>query len=211
MLLVLSLTVLSCLEKSGEQSVSIKEDTTEQAPKKRKIATASPGRVPAELILSTDNLRMFGDTTIEKRKIYLTSVKFEPYISFEDFKVDKIYKIYKGAQARLDFSSNKEAHNFRTSIRYAYKADTVNFAGHYTFVSWGCGSPCQSAVVVDRQSGKIYDAPSAALGYDFRPNSRMLIVNVPDSAGFYDDCHYCKPIIYVWGEETKTFMERRPR
>jgi hypothetical protein len=169
----------------------------------------STKKVPGGLIISNDNIKIFGDTTIEKEKIYLTSIKFEPYISFEDFQTDSIDK--GSDKAVLDLSSKTGASRFKTRISTAYKADTVNFAGHYTFVWWGCGSPCQDAVIVDRRTGKVYDAPEAALGYDFKADSRMLIVNPTDSTGFYDNCFYCKPVIYLLNEKTKEFEEKHPR
>jgi hypothetical protein len=204
--LILTLTIISCKEKGHEQSIST-VDSLKQSPNQEPVVEKKPRRPRAGLIVSSDNIKIFGDTTIEKEKIYLTSIKFEPYISFDDFKVEEIDKV----KADLNLSSNKGAHRFRTRITEAYKADTVNFAGHYTFAWWGCGSPCQSGVIIDRKTGQVYDAPSAALGYDFRPNSRMLIVNKTDSLGFYDDCFYCKPVIYVLDEGTKEFIERLPK
>lgn len=159
------------------------------------------------LIFANDNVQIFGDTTISKERFHSVSIKFEPYVSFDDFLVDSV----EAGKKPLDFSTNKEAYQFRTRIRDAYNTNTANFAGHYTFVSWGCGSPCQQAAIVDRRTGYIYNAPAAALGYDFRVNSKMLIVNVPDSLGFYVDCIYCKPQIYVLDEDRKSFVERRPR
>ena len=157
------------------------------------------------LIFVNDNVHIFGDTTIDKEKIHSASIKFEPYISFDDFMVDNV-EVWKKP---LDFSTNKEAYQFRTTIKDAYNTGYSNFAGHYTFVSWGCGSPCQQAAIVDHRTGYIYNAPAAALGYDFRADSRMLIVNRPDSLGFYLDCVYCKPAIYVWDESSKKFIEKR--
>jgi len=161
-----------------------------------------------DIILETENFKLYGDTTIEKDKISYASFRFEPYISFNDFPVGLIDN---RKYAELDIKSNKGANYFQTRLREGYRADTANFAGHYTFVFWGCGSPCQSSMLIDRKTGKIYNAPEASLGYDFRVNSRMLIVNPPDSNGFYDDCAYCKPIIYIFDERTKTFKEKQPK
>ncbi len=156
-------------------------------------------------IYENENVKIYGDTTITNEKISYTLLKFEPYISFEDFKVSITDN---SSKANLNLSSNNNASNFRSRLRDAYKADTSNFAGHYTFVYWGCGSPCQSSLIIDRQTGKIYDSPGASLGFDFRTDSRMLITNPPDKNGYYrDDCFYCKPIIYVFDEKTKTFSE----
>jgi len=161
-----------------------------------------------DIIFQSENIRITGDTTIDKEKISYASLKFEPYISFDDFKASNIDN---KSKAKLDLSSNKDASNFRTRLREAYEADTSNFAGHYTFVYWGCGSPCQSSLLIDRQTGKIYDSPGASLGYEYRADSRMLLTNPPDTNGFYDDCSYCKPIIYVFDEKTKTFTEKKSK
>jgi hypothetical protein len=145
------------------------------------------------------------DTTIYKRKTSSSSIKFEPSIGFDDFKVAFVdNKKY----ADIDHKSNKNANKFRTIVREAYRADKANFGGHYTFVYWGCGSSCQSSFLVDRKTGKIYDSPGASLGYDFRADSKMLIVNPPDSNGFYDDCTYCKPVIYLFDDQSKTFKKK---
>ncbi len=134
-------------------------------------------------------------------------IKFEPFISFEDFKVERIIH---EKQADIDFKSYDGANHFRTRLKEAYKADTANFAGHYTFVYWGCGTSCQSSLLIDRLTGRVFDAPNANLGYEFRIDSRMLVVNPPDKAGFYGDCFYCNPVIYVFDEQDKVFKEHTP-
>jgi hypothetical protein len=157
------------------------------------------------LIHETVNLRVFGDTTIDETKISYGSIKFEPYIGFDDFRVNAIDH---SKHAELDLRSNKFAYLFRTRLKEGYSADTANFAGHYTLVYWGCGSGCKLAMIIDRKTGKIYDAPESSRGYLFKVNSRMLLVNPPDSNGYYDDCPYCKPIVYIFDEHTKSFAER---
>ncbi|MBT1712188.1 hypothetical protein KK062_28360 [Fulvivirgaceae bacterium PWU5] len=206
--LIFTLIAGACSDKKQESLGLADQDSTRMIPGEPTVTNVKTKKPPAGLIISSDNIRIFGDTTIEKGKIYHSSIKFEPYISFQDFQTDSVDM--GTAKATLDLSSKKGAGMFKTRIRNAYNADTVNFAGHYTFASWGCGSPCQQAVIVDRRTGKVYDAPGATRGYCFKPNSRMLIVNPPDSTGFYDDCIWCKPIIYLLDEATKEFMERSP-
>ena len=146
--------------------------------------------------------------SIDKDKTPSSLIKFEPYVDFNDFKVNSVdHKKY----ADLDLKSNRVAFGFRTRLQEGYQAKKANFAGHYTFVDWGCGSACQSSLLIDRRTGRIYDSPTASLGYEFRIDSRMLIVNPPDSTGFYEDCYYCKPVIYIFDEQTKTFSERPRR
>ena len=107
---------------------------------------------------------------------------------------------------------------FRTRIRQGY--DTVNFAGKYCFVQWGCGSSCQLSAIIDAATGKIYAGPDASMGYEFRIDSRMIVVNPPnkysdddpyhsDSSFYRSDCIYCQPLIYIWNEEQKMFEERK--
>lgn len=171
--------------------------------------TQSQGTPPhIDLIWEIENLKLYGDTTIEEGKIFYASIKFEPFVGFEDFKVSDVdHNVY----APLKLSSHKSGNNFRTRLKDGYNSNMANFAGHYSFVYWGCGSSCQSSLLIDRKTGRIYDAPGASLGYDFRIDSKMLIVNPPDSSGFYDNCFYCKPIIYIFDEQSKEFVERHAR
>ncbi|WP_447951051.1 hypothetical protein [Chryseobacterium koreense] len=202
--LTVSILILSCNvnDKTGQKTSTLTNSVTHEIAVKKHQEKNHPS---IDLIYESENIRIYGDTTIDRNKISYTSTKFEPYISFQDFKVKQIDHSRK---VELDFKSNKDAKSFKTKLREGFNADTANFAGHYTFVYWGCGSPCQSSMLIDRQTGKIYDSPSAALGYEFRADSRMLIVNPPDANGFYDDCPYCKPVIYIFDELTKKFNEK---
>lgn len=165
-------------------------------------------KVVRGIIYESENIIITGDTTIDKEKIFYASIKFEPYISFDDFKVSNIDNRNK---AKLSLSSNKGAKQFRTRLRAEYQDNAPNFAGHYTFAKWGCGSPCQMSLLIDRQTGKIYDSPGASLGYEYHVDSRMLLTNLPNENGYYDDCIYCKPIIYVFSEKSKKFKELKPK
>ncbi|MGN6215112.1 hypothetical protein [Parafilimonas sp.] len=86
----------------------------------------------------------------------------------------------------------------------------MNFGGHYCFVWWGCGSPCKASAIIDLENGKVYDGPASALGYDFKKNSTMIMINPADSTGFYNDCAYCHPEIWLWNEKQKKFEQRLP-
>ena len=128
-------------------------------------------------------------------------IKFEPGVSFSDFKV-KVEKV----NTKPDLKSHELGHRFRSAIRNDYANVESKFAGHYSLAYWGCGSPCKISVLIDRRNGKIYDAPTSSVGYEFQNDSRMLIVNPPDSIGYYDkNCFYCEPEIYILNEKTKKF------
>lgn len=160
-----------------------------------------------DTIWKSDQVVILGDTTIDRTKINYTAAHFEPYISFCDFKAKSQFK---GIKVPINFRSNITARRYKTRIIETYHSKGVNFGGHYCFVFWGCGSPCKSSAIVDLQTGKVYDGPTAELGYEYRKDSYMLIVNPPDSSGFYDDCIYCHPQIWIWNEQMKRFIERKP-
>jgi hypothetical protein len=160
------------------------------------------------VVYSSTNIMVMADTTIDKSKIYYTSSRFEPYISFEDFKVGEVYV---GKKMKIDYSSNRIAREYKTVITEGYSDREANFGGHYCFISWGCGQPCSFFVLVDVIDGKVYEGLMSPLGFDFRKDSRMIIVNAPDSSGFYDDCAYCHPEIWIWDEKLKRFNEVKAR
>jgi hypothetical protein len=122
--------------------------------------------------------------------------------------------LYKGKPASLKLKGNKQAEMFRTAIRTTYYstkeqveyhgANGLNFGGHYCFVYWGCGSECQDAAVVDLKTGIVYHALTASLGYDFKPNSRLVIVNPGKTI---DSCAFCKPEYWVWNERNNAFKK----
>lgn len=140
----------------------------------------------------------------ESNDIYSSETKhFMMKRHFEDFAVDSVDH---NITAPLDLSSHKLGQLYRTIIKGNYNEIGVNFAGHFCLASWGCGSSCYESVVVDTRTGKISDGISSAWGYDFRKESKMIIVNPPDSNGMYDESPiYGGPRVYVFDEATKTF------
>ena len=198
---ILTVLTFSCKDKVNTVTT---ENTQIIDPDSSNITISKKSQPTVDLIDQTENNKLNVDTTADKDKIHCDSIKFEPCTSFDEFKVSSVdHKKY----ADLDLKSNKDASNFRTILTNGYSSDTANFAGHYSFVYWGCGSPCQMSLVIDRKTGKIYASPMASLGYDFRVYSKMLIVNPPDTNGFYDNPFNIKPVIYLFDEQTKTFIE----
>ncbi len=102
--------------------------------------------------------------------------------------------------------------NFRTMIRTQVNKGP-NFAGHFTLAQWGCGSPCISFVIVDAQSGTIYDfkEPIGCLdengvdaALDFRLNSRLVI-----ATGFSEKLG-CGTNFYEWNGKKLTLIHSEP-
>lgn len=54
-----------------------------------------------------------------------------------------------------DTHSHPRSRLFRTAIRYGAE-EGPNFAGHYTILSWGCGSGCAAFAIVDAKTGKVF-------------------------------------------------------
>jgi hypothetical protein len=93
---------------------------------------------------------------------------------FSDFSVGEAFT---DKPAPVDLASDPNARTFRTRLRQG-AAKGPNFAGHYTIVSWGCGTDCQVTAVVDARNGRVVFAPFTAYsGTAFRRDSRLLIEN----------------------------------
>jgi hypothetical protein len=52
-----------------------------------------------------------------------------------------------------------------------------NFAGHFTVITWGCGSPCHTTVVVDAKSGRVFDGLTSQYDEEYRLDSRLLVID----------------------------------
>lgn len=88
-----------------------------------------------------------------------------------------------GAPVAPDVDGSPRVHRFRTVLREG-AARGPNFAGHFTVVSWGCGTDCQVIAIVDATSGAVVFAPFVSeFGQEFRRESRLLVVNPPAEVG----------------------------
>ena len=127
--------------------------------------------------------------------------KFKPSKTFKDFPVTEKFK---GKPAKeLNFSTCKYGKLYKTASKKALKSGPV-FAGRFAFASINCGTGCYSSTIIDMKTGKVYDGPHASSGYQYKLNSRLLIVNPPPPGGFYTPCEVCEPVMYEWtGKEWK--------
>jgi hypothetical protein len=132
----------------------------------------------------------------------LRLIKYNRPIEFEKFKVDT----FTSAKRHINYKSNSLAKQFRTVIEQNYSREGLNFGGHYNITIWGCGTSCQSGAVTDLKTGNVYPMPTASGGYDYKKNSRLLAVNPPYSSGYFENCSYCDPELWVWKEPKKMFQ-----
>jgi hypothetical protein len=103
---------------------------------------------------------------------------------FQDYSV----RVWRGKAAPLDLQSHPLARKFRTRLRAEMKSEGMNFAGHYTLATMGCGTGCSINAIIELRTGKAYfpkelDGWTSIVG-DFdsteeyeqqtRPDSRLL-------------------------------------
>lgn len=78
---------------------------------------------------------------------------------FDDFPAPTDWK---GPAAALKLTTGSER-LFRTRLLKAAKAPP-NFATHYRFTMWGCGSECASGAIVDLGTGRVIASPLGTSG-----------------------------------------------
>jgi hypothetical protein len=98
---------------------------------------------------------------------------------FEDFPTDSWGNDGSGKIILHDTKSRQYANLLREAATHK-----PNFAGHYIFASWGCGTSCIMSAAIDTKTGAVEWLPftvccwdaSVAEPIDFRLNSRLLII-----------------------------------
>jgi len=104
---------------------------------------------------------------------------------FEDFPVSEEFK---DAPAQVDFSTNAILfEDFKTYYPSGLWQKVItegikngpNFAGHYRIFTMGCGTMCESGIMIDFKTGSIYDLPAAAAASqtEFYNNSSLFITD----------------------------------
>jgi hypothetical protein len=129
------------------------------------------------------------------------------HLSFDHYKVS----VYQGQPAKLKIKGIPLAELYSTIIKDTYYSKEymktwhgstgLNFAGHYCFVYWGCGSPCKASAIVDLKTGIVYPGVTAAFDYKFRRNSKLVIVDADkDTSSTAYKTEY-----WLWNEHSKRF------
>lgn len=94
--------------------------------------------------------------------------------------------VYTGGLVSPDFRNSPATYRrFRTVIREG-AARGINFGGHYSLITIGCGTDCSSTTMVDDQSGAIFDFPLGgesyyALKLTYRPDSLLVLAQWQDN------------------------------
>ena len=105
----------------------------------------------------------------------------EPLAQLDDYAVDTSFA---GPIPPLNFERDADAKRFVTAIRSGI-AEGPNFAGHFALVTWGCGTDCQSYVIVDLSDGTALD--DSALDFSchdvsYKRTSRLVVMTPADTA-----------------------------
>jgi len=102
----------------------------------------------------------------------------------------------------LVFSNGTD--QFKTRIKDALN-NGVNFAGHCIFLFWGCGTSCQQSAIIDTKTKKVDFGPSAATGFIYFPNSRLLVSNPKDTDAA--DFIAKETKIYIWENDSLKLLQ----
>lgn len=190
-----------------KDTIYIDEEFLMIAAKKMKVDVIRRGEVKniqskGDTLFSNDYVTFLGDLDIEL-EIF---VKYYPRYKFEDFPID----IYKGALAKPDFNSYENSKRFKTRISDGSK-QRPNFAGNLNFISWGCGTNCQSGMILNSETGEIHEGLVTAWGFKSKADSRLLIENY----GLFEEnedqwqpfCSFCIAEFYVWDAEKEKLIK----
>ena len=173
LLLLLGTTVFACNSNTEDKS----------------IGSTHP-KLEKQLARDTANLAMRNEENADLYERY--RITTEEYEKSGNYSVGNMYR---GRLAPVDESSHTDARTFKTALRDGL-AKGVNFAGKYTVVTVGCGTACQQHFIVDRESGKITEKIQGSAGAKYSANSRIFILNPPDSTINYKECQNCTPQAY---------------
>ncbi len=121
-------------------------------------------------------LYLFGNSGAQEKTV-------EP--RFENYRVP----VRRGKVAPLNLGSHPLARKYRTLLRQQVKEAGVNFAGHYTLASVGCGTGCSISAIIDARTGRAvfpnellgwtgivgdYEPPEDEETWTYRAGSRLI-------------------------------------
>jgi hypothetical protein len=148
-----------------------------------------------------DDTLMRADTTPPKA-VAAPAPSSRDTLFFEDFPAaDSSVKI---RPAPVLLESAPYGQMYRTKLREG-AARGPNFAGHYSVVTWGCGSSCQILAVVDARTGKLSsETLLLAQRARYQRSSTLLLADPVDTTVQRptSPCSSCgTPAFYRWTGE----------
>jgi hypothetical protein len=118
-----------------------------------------------------------------------------------------------GPAAPIDYTLDPDIRRLRTQVEGARRGK-ADFAGHLTFVVWGCGTQCTSNVLLDLRTGRTYDDAQVnfSCGTVHYSIGSALVVTGPDTTEAPVDatCNLDKTHYFAWsGTGLVELQERR--
>ena len=129
--------------------------------------------------------------------------------SFENFRA----KVWRVKIAPLNQQSHPLARKYRTLIREQMRDAGLNFAGHYTVASMGCGTGCSISAIIDARTGNAYfpkqlyawtgivgdyDPPENEDPWSYHSSSRLLRALGRENIGGVSEERYGPSGIYYY-------------
>ena len=126
---------------------------------------------------------------------------------FRSFPAD----VWAGRPAPLNLRSHRLARVYRTLMRQQQREEGINFAGHYTLATVGCGTGCSVTAFIDARDGRAYfprelngwtgivgdyDPPEGEDTWEWRADSRLLRIVGRPNVGREDEERYGPSGIY---------------
>lgn len=107
-----------------------------------------------------------------------------------------VSEIYNGPPQFPDFTGrDRKYRDYRTRIVNGMKSGP-NFAGHYSFIIFGCGAGCRSVLFGDNKTGRVHSFPLGGednmyLDLKFKKDSRAVLA-------YWEDNERCMRELLTW-------------
>lgn len=135
----------------------------------------------------------------------------KPVPKFDDYAVTETWE---GPAPRVQLVSRSE-HPFRAQLKEAAQK-SPDFAGHYRFAIWGCGTRCVGGALIDLKTGRVFQPPLAhqkpgeehwifctdwdkSKGVEYRLNSRLFVFRCGEVSRYF-----------VWESDAFTEIAKQP-
>ena len=141
------------------------------------------------------------------------SLKYAPSLLIADVPIFNAFAILNSKNSNLKTSAHpiampdfegrdKSARMFRTRIREGL-AEGANFNGHYSFITFGCGTSCVMSYITDTRTGKVFEPPfgeesTPELAIEFKLDSNLIqVIHMGDTS---EECQ-----VRAWSFDGKSF------
>ena len=136
---------------------------------------------------------------------------FMAFLAYADSFEQHAVSVYSGPPAKPKFQSLPGSKEYKTRISDGIKQG-ASFAGHYTIVTFGCGTGCSASFLVDVKSGNIFDFPLGGeeynmLSMDYRLDSKLIKANWTD--GDFDNPICVRQELVLQGTAFKLFHKSK--